>query len=232
MANTVRNKPGSETYTVVEKESNPLENLQTRYEQNKKNVNTAITVVVLLIAGYFGYQKLIKEPKETKAANAIAYAQVYFAQDSVNRALNGDGQHLGFLKIVKKYDGTKAGNLANYYAGACYLQMHDAKNAIKYLKDFDAHGTKLQYVANGLLGDAYMENKNVKEGIDHYNKAASDKNNMLLTPLYLYRAALAYEMNNQSDKAKENYKRIRDEYPQSMQARDVEKNLARLGTID
>jgi tetratricopeptide (TPR) repeat protein len=231
MANTVRNQPGTERISTIE-ETNPLETFQDKYEQNKKRINTGITVVLLVVAGFFGYQKLIKEPKETKASSAIAYAQTYFAQDSVNKALNGDGQHQGFLQIIKKYGSTKAGNLAHYYAGICYLQMNDPKNAIKHLKEFDANGTNVEYVAFGALGDAYMETNNVKEGIEYYNKAAGNKSDNLLTPIYLYRAAMAYEMNNQADKAKENYKRIRDEYPQSMQAREIDKNLARLGVLD
>ena len=230
MANTVRNKPGAERITA--EETNPLDNLQSRYEQNKKPINTIATIVVLAIVGFFAYQKLIKAPKENKAATAISYAQTFFAQDSLNKALNGDGQHLGFLKIIKKYSGTKSANLANYYAGICYLQMKDPKNAIKYLKEFDAHGTNVEYVANGALGDAYMESGNTKEGLEYYNKAASNKDDNLLTPMYLQRAGLAYEMSNQPDKAKEAYKRIRDEYPQSQQAREMDKNLARLGVLD
>ena len=231
MANTVRNKPGAGRITAVE-DSNPLESIQLKYEQNKKRINSIVTIVLAAVVGFFAYQKLIKEPREEKASNAISYAQVYFAQDSVNKALNGDGQHIGFLKIIKKYSGTKAANLANYYAGVSYLQMNDPKNAIKHLKEFDAHGTDVEYVAYGALGDAYMESNNVKEGIEYYNKAAGNKDDNLLTPLYLYRAALALEMNNQADKAKENYKRIRDEYPQSMQAREVDRNLARLGVLE
>lgn len=213
-------------------ESNPLDNIQATYEKNKKNINTIATVVIVVIVGFFAYLKLYKAPRELKADNAIAYAQQYFQADSLNKALNGDGQHLGFIKICKKYSGTKVGNLANYYAGICYLQMHDAKSAIKYLKEFDAHGTNVKYAAYGALGDAYMETNNTKEGIENYNKAAENKDDNLLTPMYLFRAAQAYEMLNQNDKAIANYKRIRDDYPQSMQARDVTKNLARLGILD
>jgi len=231
MANTVRNKPGAARIETVE-DYNPLESLQDKYEQNKKRINTAITVLLAAVVGFFAYQKFIKEPKETKASNAIAFPQMYFAQDSLNKALNGDGQHIGFLQIIKKYGGTKAGNLAQYYAGICYLNMNDPKSAIKHLKEFNAQGTNLQYVTYGALADAYMETNNIKEGIEYYNKAAANKKDNLLTPMYLYRAGLAYEMNNQIDKAKESYKRVRDEYPQSMQARDIDKNLARLGVLD
>jgi tetratricopeptide (TPR) repeat protein len=230
MANTVRNKPGAERITA--EETNPLNDIQSRYEQNKKPINTVLTIVVLAIVGFFGYQKLVKGPKEIKAATAISYPQTFFAQDSLNKALNGDGQHLGFLKIIKKYSGTKSANLANYYAGICYLQMHDPKTAIKYLKEFDAEGTNVEFVANGALGDAYMESGNTKEGLEYYNKAASNKDDNLLTPMYLNRLGMAYEMSNQPDKAKEAYKRIRDEYPQSQQAREMDKNLARLGVLD
>jgi len=230
MANTVRNKPGAERITA--EETNPLNDIQSRYEQNKKPINTVLTIVVLAIVGFFGYKKLIQEPKENKAFTAISYPQTFFQQDSLNKALNGDGQHLGFLKIIKKYSGTKAANLANYYAGICYLQMHDPKTAIKYLKEFDAHGTNVEFVANGALGDAYMESGNTKEGLEYYNKAASNKDDNLLTPMYLNRLGMAYEMSNQPDKAKEAYKRIRDEYPQSQQAREMDKNLARLGVLD
>ena len=55
---------------------------------------------------------------------------------------------------------------------------------------------------------------------------------MALAPFYLMRAGAAYEMNKQPEEAKKIYKRIRDDYPQSNAARDVEKYLARLGEVE
>lgn len=231
MANSARNIPGKEQEVSFE-EVNPLLTLQERYEAKKKPINTALTILLVAIVGYFAYDKLLSEPKENKAMTAIAHAQAYFAQDSVNKALNGDGANKGFLSVIKTYGGTKAGNLANYYAGLCYLQMKDAKNAIKYLKEFNAHGTDIEYMAYGAMGDAYMEMGNTKDGSESYMKAAADKKDNAITPLYLYRAAIAYELNKQNDKAIENLKRIRDEYPQSQQARETDKELARLGIVD
>jgi tetratricopeptide (TPR) repeat protein len=230
MANRARNNPGSASSHEVE--INPLENLQSKYEQNKKRINTIFTVVLLAVVGFVAYLKLYQEPKETRAASALSYMQTYFQQDSLNLALNGDGQNAGLLKIMQKYSGTKASNLASYYAGICYLKMNDANNAIKYLKQFDAEGTDVAVVAYGSLGDAYMQMGNLSEAISYYNKASKDKNNNLLTPIYLFRAAIAYEQNNQPDKAREYFKRIRDEYPQSTQARETDKYLARLGLVD
>jgi tetratricopeptide (TPR) repeat protein len=232
MANTARNKPGVERIQAEDTSISALDNLQVKYEDNKKAINTAFFVVLALIVGVFAYFKLYKEPMENKAATALSYPQQYFQTDSLSKALNGDGQHQGFLKVIKKYDGTKSANLAKYYAGLSYLQMGDFKNAIKFLEDFDAHGTAVKYAAYGALGDANMEMGNIKKGIEYYSKASENKDDMLLTPLYLYRAGLAFEMDKQADKAKDAYKRIRDEYPQSTQARDMDKFLARLGELN
>lgn len=233
MANTVRNQPGTEQVEhVVVEESQVLDNLQATYEQNKKRINIAVTLVLLAVVGFFAYQKLYKEPAETKAASEIAFAQQSMQLDSLTLALNGDAAHQGFVKIAKKYSGTKAGNLANYYAGLCYLQLGDAQNAIKYLKEFDNEGTSLKYVAAGALGDAYMEAGKTKEGIEHYQTAVGDKENIIVTPMYLYRLAIAYETDKQNEKAIAAFKRIRDEFPQSAQARETDKNLARLGELN
>lgn len=230
MANTTRNKPGAQKITVEDNKA--LENIQSMYETNKKRINTVVTVVLGAIVVFFAYKKLYQEPREEKAATAISYPQRYYEMDSVQQALNGDGQHAGFVKIEKKYSGTKTANLCHFYAGVCYLKTGDFKKAIKELEDFDGHGTQVEYAAYGSLGDAYMETGNVKKGIEYYNKAAGDKDDISITPFYLMRAATAYEMNKQPDEAKKIYKRIRDDYPQSGAARDVDKYLARLGEVD
>lgn len=231
MANSARTKPGEEKITAVEG-PNALENLQLKYEENKKRINTVVTVVLGAIVLFFAYQKLYKAPREEKAGTAIAFAQRYFEVDSMDKALNGDGQHQGFLKIEKKYSGTATANLCHYYAGVCYLRLGDHKNAIKQLEDFDGNGTKVAYAAWGALGDAYMESGNKKKAIEFYEKASGDKDNIAYTPLYLYRLGVSYELDGKTEDAKKVYMRIRDEYPFSQQGRDMDKYLARLGVVE
>lgn len=231
MANRARTAPGA-ARKVKTVEINPLDNIQVYYEKNKNRINTAIFIVLVVVLGFLGYEKMYKAPREEKAATAVSFAQRYFEADSLNLALNGDGQHAGFLSIIKRYDGTSTANLCRYYTGICYLHGGQYANAIKYLKDFDGKGTLVAYAAYGAMGDAYMEMGNTKSGIEYYNKASENKDDLMLTPLYLYRAGVAYEMNNQPDEAKKCYERIRDEYPRSMQARDMDKALARLGELN
>ena len=149
--------------------------------------------------------------------------------DSLNWALNGDGNNVGFLKIIDKYSGTPAGNLAHYYAGVCYLKKGDFANAEKQLRAFDGKGSMVTNVAQGALGDALMEQGKTDDAIKSYLDAASDNDNTLLTPLYLERAGMAYESKNNNVDAIKIYRRIRDEFPMSMQSRNMDKYLARLG---
>ena len=230
MANSARNQPGTERSTT--QEVNPLDTVQVFYEKNKKAISTITTIVLVVVVGYLGYTKLVKGPNEEKANAAMIYAQNFFMVDSLNMALNGDGQHLGFSKIAKKYDGTAAGNLALYYEGVCYLKGGDFKNAIKSLKDFNGKGTMLAYQAWGLLGEAYKENGDNTNAIEYFKKATADKDDILITPMYLFQLGVAYEDKGDANAAKEAFKRIRDEYPRSLQARDIDKELAHLGEVN
>ena len=234
MANSARNQPGGTGKKIKDEEINPLtlDKIESFYETNKKRISTITTVVLVVVVGAFAYFKLYKGPTEEKAATALSFSQRYFEADSLNMALNGDGKNLGFTKIAKKYSGTSAGNLALYYEGICYLKMGDYANAIKSLKDFDGKGTMLGAMAYGSLGEAYMESGDNAKAIESFKKATADKDDILVTPMFLYHLGMAYEAGGKNADAIAAFKRIRDEYPKSMHARDMDKELARLGDVN
>jgi TolA-binding protein len=231
MATATKTTPTERVVVNNEPEVNALDSLQFQYEKNKKTINTAATVILLAVAGFFAW-RFYNSSRNEKAATAVSYAQRYFESDSASKALNGDGQHSGFLKVMKKFSGTKTANLCHYYAGVCYIKLGDYKNAIKQLEDFDGEGTPVGMAAKGALGDAYMETGKMKDAIEAYEDAAADKDNIALTPMFLYRAGLAYEADKQPKKAADAYRRVRDEFPTSPQARDMDKYLARLGELE
>ena len=224
-------QPVEPTTTTSVESSDTLLNLQSWYENNKKRINTIATVVLVGLAAIIGW-RFLTAGKEEKAATQMSFAQRYFEMDSLTKALNGDGQHPGFTRIIKKYSGTKSANMSHYYAGIIYLRTGDFKNAVKHLDEFDGKGTILERAAAGALGDAHMELGATKKGIEAYEEAIEDKEDEIMTPTYLQRLGMAYEMNKQPEQAIEAYKRIRDNFPQSMQARETDKNLARLGVLD
>lgn len=227
MANTSRTQPGA---TKI-KAQDPVQQLTNTFEKNRNAIIGVIVALAVLIGGYFGYRNLIVAPKEEKAANALFPAERWFEVDSLSYVLNGDGQNAGVLTIINKYGSTKAANMAHYYAGMSYLRLGDAKNAILHLGKFDGKGTPFQYLAQGAMGDAYMENKEVDKGIAAYKKAAANEKDEFTTPLYLFRAGLASELNGKTDEAVKCYKEIKEKYPYSVQAREIDKYLARVGVV-
>jgi tetratricopeptide (TPR) repeat protein len=232
MARSSRNQPGETLNAPVQETPRNINDFQSTFAKNQKAIIGAIVAVVVLVGGYFGYKQFVAAPNEDKAAAALFPAERWFEVDSFNLVLNGNGQRKGALEVIKKFGGTAAGNLAHYYAGVSYLQTGDAKNAIAQLEKFDGKGTPLEFIAYGVLGDAYMDNNAADKGIEYYKKAAGNDKDNYTTPRYLYRAGLALEKANKTDDAKKIYLEIRDKFPYSNEGNMVIKNLARLGEIN
>ena len=106
-------------------------------EKNQKILTIIIGSAVVIVLGIFAFQKLYIAPREKAAQGSIFAAQKYFEQDSLKKALDGDGQNLGFLDIIDEYSMSKSANLAKYYSGIIYLKQGKFEDAITYLKKFD-----------------------------------------------------------------------------------------------
>jgi len=232
MANTARTQPGETPVKNISDGEVTLLKVQNSFEKNQKIIIGALVAIVVLVGGYFGYKYYIQAPKEEKAANALFSAQQWFGIDSFNQVLNGDGQREGALTVIKKFSGTKAANLAHYYAGVSYLRTGKPQEAVKQLGEFDAKGTIFQYLAYGATGDAYLDMNDMAKAADFYKKATSgnEKDNFT-APYYLFRLGWVNEKLGKNEDAKKAYREVKQKYPRSMQARDIDKYLARLGDV-
>lgn len=196
----------------------------------QKPVMIICAVIILGGGGWLGYKKFVKEPNEKKAIDAIFKAEEYYRMDSLQKALNGDGLNFGFIKIIDKYSGTKAGNLARFYAGDCFLRTGDYAKAVKHLKEFSTDAKQVQARAYKLLGDAYAEQGKNDEAISSYKKAAAhftdDEGN---AAEYLFFAAALSEKSGKTNEAKTLYRELKEKYPNTPQGFEADKFLARLG---
>lgn len=217
--------------TQPEPEIEVIEKAKGFWEKNSKSILYASVAIIVLIGGYLGYKYLVQIPNETKAQDEIYKAELNFRKDSISLALNGTTTTPGFLKVISKYGGTKSGNLAKLYAGECYLQLGDFKNAAKYLEDFNANGAKqVEARVAGMLGDAYSELKQNDKAVEQYKKSASlFPEDVNMASEYLFRAGLLLEMNGKSKEAIEVYKQLKEKFPRTEKGFGVDKYLARLG---
>ncbi len=198
-------------------------------EHNPKIVFSALGVLILIVGGFFGYRYYVGS-QDDLAQKEMFQAVRYFEADSLNLAMEGDGNNLGFKQIIDDYPMTPAANLANFYAGAVCLKQGKFPLAILYLKDFSADDQLVQARAYSLIGDAYMEQKQYADAASYYDKAASHKPNKFFTPTYLMKAALAFEKANQKEKAIKAYQRVIDEFWESGDFQNARKFKARLET--
>jgi predicted negative regulator of RcsB-dependent stress response len=189
------------------------------------------TAIIILGGGWLAYKYLIVAPKEQKAADSIWKAQDYFAQDSLDKALKGDGQYPGFEKIASQYKGTDAGELANFYTGVIALKQGDNTKAIKYLKAFNTNSGAVQARTYKLLGDAYANAGKNSDALSSYKKAASEfqKDKVNSSNYLMIAAYFADKVMNNKKEAEELYKEVKQKYSGTQASDEADKYLAQMG---
>jgi tetratricopeptide (TPR) repeat protein len=197
-------------------------------EKNQKILIIILGAIALLVIAYFGFQRFYLIPQEKEAQSQMFMAEKYFEQDSLKLALNGDGMYPGFLQIINDYGMTKSAKLAHYYVGIISLNDGKYQEAIDHLEKFSLKDEIVSPMAKGAIGDAYMELGKVDKAAEYYLEAADLKKNDFTTPVFLQKAAWAYEELGNKEKALQAYDRIRLEYPRSAEARDIDKYITRL----
>jgi predicted negative regulator of RcsB-dependent stress response len=235
MATEVKQKQVTGHASDKSSEERVVDSARHFWERNSKFITYVVTALVLVVGGWFVYKNYVVAPAEQKADDMIWKAQNFYKIDSFAKALNGDGPSGGFLRVISRHGGTKAGNLAKFYAGSCYLELGDFNNAIKYLKDYDAEHPVMKIRTLGLIGDAYAEQGKKKEAVENYEKAASIwEEDDVNTPEYLFRAAMINAELGKNKEAIAQLKQIKDKYPDSQHARmgEVDKYLGKLGDLN
>jgi tetratricopeptide (TPR) repeat protein len=204
------------------------------WTRNSKMIMITATAVILLAGGWLVYKNFFKGPKEEKAIEAMFKAEEYYRMDSVNLALNGDGQYMGFLKVISKYGGTEAGNMAQFYAGSCYIKLGENDKAVKYLKEFSTNAKQIQAKAYKLLGDAYGDLGKNSDALNYYKKAAHHfEEDKTASAEALFAAAyFADRVMKDRNQAIELYKELKEKYPQTGEAGQADNYLAQLGVYN
>ncbi len=196
---------------------------------NGKSLLTALVVVVLLVGGYFAYTHLYQAGREQKAAAAMFVAQQNMAQEMYEVALNGDGNQLGFLDVIAQYGSTAQGNVARQYAGECYVKLGDLDAALDQLGQYKAVKGVPAAMVNaqnfGLRGDIYVQKGDYAKAVDLYSQAVKAGEDTFASPYYLKKMGLALAAADKNADANDAFQRILDEYPGSMEAREVEKYM-------
>ena len=221
-------KKKNKTEDQFEQVEQALSKTEQFIEDNQQILVKIVGGIVLAIALVIGVKNFYLEPRSAEANSEMFMAELYFQKDSFDLALNGDGQYLGFIDIADDYGITKAGKLAKYYAGICYLNLSDYENAIDYLKSFSSSDILLSSLALGCIGDAYLELGNTKKALKFYTDASNNSDNSFTCPRFLFKQAMIHESNEDYKQALSLYKIIQSDFKTSHEGNGIEKYISRI----
>ena len=227
----------NKTEQVLEATEN-INNREAFFMKYKKAILIAVAAIIVVIAGVFLYISQISGPREEKASTALSKGQTYFNNEMFEQAVNGDGAgFVGFAKLADEYSGTKAGNLANLYAGLCYANLGKWAEAQKSLDAFSTEDDQMISPASqAALGDAYAHLNQLDKAVDAFKKAADmadskaeDDANNSLSPIFLIKAGEVLESQGKKDEALKIYQDIKKKYVNSMpvQSAEIDKYIER-----
>ena len=196
----------------------------------KKAIIAAVIAVVVIIAGIVLYTTYVSGPNEQKASTMLAKGQQYFMEGEYQKALNGDSiSFKGVLNVAKEYSSTKAGNLANLYAGLCYAQLDKWQEAAQYLEKFEgADDAMISPAAVGALGNAYAHLNQLDKAVSNLKKAAEMADNNSLSPTFLIQAGEILESQGNKVEALKLYQQVKDKYYNSMQYQTIDAYIERV----
>ena len=223
----IKTKPEKKILESSEELAEKLSRTEQWVEDNKTLVFSVLGAIILGVGAVLFYRYYLNN-QNNLAQSEMFQAQYWFEADSLDLALNGDGNNYGFLEVIDNYGQTKAGNLANFYAGVAYMKKGEFDNAILYLSEFNANDKLVQGRAYALIGDAYMEKEEYDNAVTFYSQAATYHPSEYFTPQYLMKEALAHEKLEDFDNALASYDKIINKYSKSAEIQDARKQKARI----
>ena len=196
------------------------------FQKYSKIIYGCVAAILLIALAILAYNRFILQPQKEKAQAAMYQAEQKFTAGNYALALAGDDNMMGFEEIIDTY-GSKAGQAVYLYAGACALQTGEFDKAIKFFKKYAGEDSILLSRAQAGIGDAYVGLEDYKNALAAYEKAAATVDNVFSAG-YLLKAGQVAEELGDKDKALSCYKKIKDQYPQAVEAADIDKYITRI----
>lgn len=196
------------------------------FETYKKHIIYGSVGIIAVVAAALLYHNFITLPAQQEAMAQTFTAEQYFRAGEYEKALNGDGNALGFSQIISEY-GTKSGEAVYFYAGVCNLQLGNYGEAISNLKKYNGDDAVISARALACIGDAYAAQNDFNSAVNNYKAAAAAAENILAAN-YLLKAGIICEEMGKPAEALKFYEEIKDKYPASPEGYEINKYISRI----
>ena len=197
------------------------------YEENKTLVFGALGGLVVVILAIFGFM-YYQGQQQGNAASQMTEATALYEAGNYRAALDGDNGAPGLLEIVDRFGSTKAGNLARFYAGDALLKLGDYEQALEYFQDFKKDNDAIGAAAYAGEAAVYESMGEYARAAERFEEAADQFENEFTAARYLHQAGRNYVMAGEFAEARTAYEDIKERYPASQTAAEVDFYLAQL----
>ncbi len=186
------------------------------FEKNRKNVYTALTILIIVIAGVILFVNKRKANNEIAAIELGKIRGVYSA-NNFQQAINGDslGVSKGLQYIVDEYGSTENGENAKIMLANSYYALRDFDKAEKYYKDYSGSNKLLKVSASAGIAGIYEARNNYTEAAKQFEKTSSMEKDNPFVDEYVFYAAKDYYRANDFVNAKKLFDRLKNDYPKS-----------------
>ncbi len=192
-----------------------------RYRRYLTYSGIGVMALAVIIVSYI----FIQRTRTAQANEHLGGISLYYERGEYRTALDGSGENLGLIDIIEQYGSTSAGNMARFYAADATFRLGEYDQALEWFEEYKGSGDMLE--ASALDGQAsiFEMREQFEEAGDLYERAAAVYENALRSPEYLKKAARVYKKAEEYAKAEEVLLLIREQYPDSELAGDVDFHL-------
>jgi tetratricopeptide (TPR) repeat protein len=197
------------------------------FDENRNLAYGILAGLVLLGAGIAGYV-YYQNQQAQQAQRALGQVVSTYEQGNYQVALDGTESTPGLIDISNQYGGTAAGNLATYYAADALYQTGQYDRALTFFQRFEKDDDVIGASAYAAQAAIHESRENYDRAGELYQQAATFYESDFTTPRYLLSAGRAYEQAGSYAAARSAYERIQNDYPDTPQAEDATRFLARI----
>ena len=191
-------------------------------DKNRKQLTMGLGGAAAIILVVIGYSSLVVAPKNTAAEEAAFMAEHYFAKDSSDLAMFGDGLNAGLEEIMNDYSGTPAAARAAFEMGIMHRDAADFEAAVEAFNQAGFNDDVFGPLTDANIGDCLVELGDLEGAEEHFASAASRAASGLaakaLSPMCSYKQALVLLELGEDDKARDVLEDLAEDFPNSTYA--------------
>lgn len=191
-------------------------------DKNRKQLTLGLGGAAALILIVIGYSSLVVAPKNTAAEEAAFMAEHYFAKDSADLAMLGDGLNAGLEEILSDHSGTPAAARAAFELGIMHRDAARFDEAVDAFNQVGFSDDVFGPLTDANIGDCLVELGDLEGAEGHFASAASRAASGLaakaLSPMCSYKRALVLIELGNEDKARGVLEDVAEDFPNSTYA--------------